>query len=41
MRRDAFAPHGRALLDFFNGDAAAAIVVHTDLGERDELPVRV
>ena len=34
-------PHGRALLDYFNGDGGATIVVHSDLGERDELPVAI
>ncbi len=34
-------PHGRALRDFFAGDSAATIVVHSNLGEHEELPVAV
>ena len=41
MNRDAWIPHGLALRDFFAGDGAATIVVHSDLGEREEFPVSV
>jgi SAM-dependent methyltransferase len=34
-------PHGRALLDFFAGVTAATIIVHSSLGEHDEMPVAV
>lgn len=34
-------PHGRALLDYFNGDREATIVVRSDLGEQDEMPAAV
>ena len=34
-------PHGRALLDFYNGDAAAEVVVHGDDGETEVVPIRV
>lgn len=34
-------PHGRALRDFFAGDRNASIVVHSSLGEHEELPVAV
>jgi len=34
-------PHGRALLDFYNGDAAAAVVTHADDGETEVVPIRV
>jgi SAM-dependent methyltransferase len=34
-------PHGRALLDFYNGDAAAQVVTHADDGETEVVPIRV
>jgi SAM-dependent methyltransferase len=34
-------PHGKALLDFCNGDTSAEIVVHGDDGETDVVPIRV
>lgn len=34
-------PHGRALLDFYNGDAAAEVVTHGDDGETEVVPIRV
>jgi SAM-dependent methyltransferase len=34
-------PHGKALLDFHNGDTSAEILVHGDDGETDVVPVRV
>ncbi len=34
-------PHGRALLDFCNGDTSAEIVVHADDGETEVVPIRV
>src|SRR5574341_2064878 len=34
-------PHGRALLDFFNGDTSAEIVVHADDGETEVVPISV
>lgn len=33
--------HGRALWDFFRGDRSASLVLHSDLGEHDEIPVSV
>lgn len=41
MYGDAWVPHGRALMDYFHGDVSAALVVHSDRGECDELPVKV
>lgn len=34
-------PHGRALRDFFGGDRGATIIVHSSLGEHEELPVAI
>jgi len=34
-------PHGRALLDFHNGDSSAEVVVHGDDGETEVVPIRV
>ena len=34
-------PHGRALLDFYNGDSSAEVVVHGDDGETEVVPSRV
>src|SRR5574337_12855 len=34
-------PHGRALLDFCNGDTSAEIVVNGDDGETEVVPIRV
>ena len=34
-------PHGRALRDFFAGEREASLVVHSSLGEHEELPVAV
>ena len=34
-------PHARALRDFFEGDRDASIIVHSSLGEHEELPVAV
>lgn len=34
-------PHGRALLDFYNGETAAAVVTHADDGETEVVPIRV
>jgi SAM-dependent methyltransferase len=34
-------PYARSLSDFFAGDEAATLVVHSSLGEHDELPVAV
>lgn len=36
---NAWTPHGRSLWDYFTGDTAATIVLHSDLGEHDELAV--
>ena len=38
---DAREPHARALRDYFEGDSAAKIIVHTSLGEHEEIPVAV
>jgi SAM-dependent methyltransferase len=34
-------PHGRAIRDYFDGDEDARLIVHSSLGEHDELPVSV
>ncbi len=34
-------PHGKALLDFYNGDTSAEAVVHEDDGETEVVPIRV
>jgi SAM-dependent methyltransferase len=34
-------PHGRALLDYSDGDTAAEVVVHGDDGETEVVPIRV
>jgi SAM-dependent methyltransferase len=34
-------PHARALRDFFGGDRGATIIVHSSLGEHEELPVAI
>jgi len=34
-------PHGRALLDFYNGESAAAVVTHGDDGESEVVPSSV
>jgi len=34
-------PHARALRDYFEGDTSAAIVLHSSLGEHEEIPVAV
>jgi len=39
MYSDPWTPHGRSLWDYFTGDSAATIVLHSDLGEHDELSV--
>ena len=37
----ALAPYGRALHDYFAGDTEATIVVFSDFGEQDEMPVSI
>jgi SAM-dependent methyltransferase len=37
----AWKPHGVALLDYYNGDTSAEIVVHGDDGETEDVPIRV
>lgn len=39
MPVDSWALHGRSLRDWFDGDTAATIVIHSDLGEHDVQPV--
>jgi SAM-dependent methyltransferase len=39
MNLEPWVPHGRSLMDYFNGDRSATIVLHSDLGEREEVPV--
>lgn len=34
-------PHGKALLDFYRGDASAQVIVHGDDGETEVVPIRV
>ena len=41
MKTDALAPHGRALQDYYAGDTDATIVVFSDFGEHDEMPVSI
>jgi SAM-dependent methyltransferase len=36
---ESWVPHGRSLMDYFNGDPSATIVVTSDLGEVEELNV--
>jgi SAM-dependent methyltransferase len=38
---DPRAPHARAIRDYFAGDREACLIIHTSLGEHDELPVSV
>jgi SAM-dependent methyltransferase len=40
MNPDAMRPYGQALLDFFSGDAGAALIVEREDGLRSDLPVR-
>ncbi|MGH7676609.1 MAG: class I SAM-dependent methyltransferase [Gemmatimonadales bacterium] len=39
MYHDPWAPHGESLRDYAAGDTGATIVLYSDLGEREELPV--
>ena len=34
-------PHARALRDYFEGDTSAKLVLHSNLGEHEEIPVAV
>ncbi len=38
-KETALDPYGQALRDFADGDPSSTIVVHSDLGEHDELPI--
>ena len=38
MTTDHYDPHGQALLDYFNGDASATIVIH-EYGKQKEVPL--
>jgi SAM-dependent methyltransferase len=38
MTTDHYDPHGQALLDYFNGDTSATIVIH-ELGKQKEVPL--
>lgn len=38
-KETALDPYGQALRDFADGDPSTTIVVHSDLGEHDELPI--
>jgi SAM-dependent methyltransferase len=38
---DSLGPHARALRDYFDGETDATIVLHSSLGETDEIPVSV
>jgi SAM-dependent methyltransferase len=40
MRTDHYDPHGAALLDFFNGDKSATIVIH-ERGKQKEVPLKL
>lgn len=39
LLRAALAPYGRALRDYHAGAQDAVLIVHSDLGEHDEMPV--
>jgi len=39
MYTNPWTPHALSLRDYFAGDTAATIVIHSDLGEHEELPV--
>lgn len=39
MNSESMKPYGLALLDFFNGDESAKIVIYRDDGEQEELPI--
>jgi 2-polyprenyl-3-methyl-5-hydroxy-6-metoxy-1,4-benzoquinol methylase len=41
MDTEAMEPYGQSLLDFFNGDISAKVVVHRDDGFADDLPASV
>ena len=41
MKTDALAPRGRALQDYFAGDTDATIIVFSDFGEHEEIPVSI
>lgn len=36
-----WSPHGRALMDYHRGDADAVLVITSNLGDRDPMPVKV
>ena len=41
MTLEAMEPYGRSLLDFFNGDRSAQVVIHRDDGHADDLPAGI
>lgn len=41
MFEDPREPHGRAIRDYFDGKTSAKLILHSSLGEHDELPVNV
>jgi len=41
MNAEAMEPYGQALLDFFNGESSATVIVHRDDGHADDLPVGI
>lgn len=41
MFTNPLAPYGQALRDFDRGDTSATIIMHSDLGEHDDMPVSI
>lgn len=41
MNPEAVEPLGRAIRDFFEGDADAVVIMHSDDGERMDVPIRI
>lgn len=39
MNQKSMEPYGLALLDYFNGDDSAKVIIHRDDGERSNLPI--
>ncbi len=41
MSSDSYAPHGAAVWDYFNGNASAAVTMHTEGGKTKEVPASI
>ncbi|MBC8462075.1 MAG: hypothetical protein H8D67_29250 [Deltaproteobacteria bacterium] len=39
MNQKSMEPYGLALLDYFNGDSSAKVIIHRDDGEKSNLPI--